>query len=117
IAQYRKTLEMDPSFVFSSISIAWVYEHLGKYHEALTELNKLRPALGDDVVLISELGYVDAKLGEAAEARNIIEQLKERSKREYIDAEYIAMIYVGLGDKDQAFAWLEKAYQERSTGC
>jgi hypothetical protein len=51
---------------------------------------------------------------ERSEAEKILQQLNERAAREYIDAILIAYIYVGLGQKDQAFAWLEKAYQERS---
>ena len=53
-------------------------------------------------------------MGQRAEAEKILKQLIERSASEYIDAILIAYIYVGLGQKDQAFAWLEKAYQERS---
>ncbi len=51
--------------------------------------------------------------GKRAEARKVIDDLAELSKRKYVSPLFIAGIYAGLGERDQAFAWLEKAYQER----
>ena len=117
LAQYRRTLEMDPGFTHSSGSIASVYEELGKFDDALAQLNKLKSVLKDDPGFLSDLGYVQAKLGNSAEARNIAEQLERRRTHEFIDAGYIAMVYAGLGDADRTFAWLEKHFQERGAGC
>lgn len=64
--------------------------------------------------IIGTLGYAYAKSGRKAEARKLLAELKELSKGRYVASYWIAMIYVGLDEKDQAFAWLEKAYQERS---
>jgi TolB-like protein/Tfp pilus assembly protein PilF len=114
IAQHRKTLEMDPNFVYASLSLAQDYDQSGKLQEALAELNKARPLSGDWAWITAELGYVDARLGKQTEAQKIIDQLNERATREYIDPGLITYVYIGLGDKDQAFAWMEKAYQERS---
>jgi hypothetical protein len=52
--------------------------------------------------------------GKKAEAQKVLEELKELSKQQYVSAYNIACIYAGLNDKDQAFEWLERAYQERS---
>jgi hypothetical protein len=52
--------------------------------------------------------------GKKAEAQKIIDELKNLSKRSYVPPYNIAVIYAGLGDKNQAFAWLERAYNERS---
>jgi hypothetical protein len=60
------------------------------------------------------LGYVDALLGKRSEAEKIIQELKERTAREYIDPVLIAYIYIALGDKGEAFVWMDKARQERS---
>jgi tetratricopeptide (TPR) repeat protein len=60
------------------------------------------------------LGYAYAKSGRKDEARKLLADLKELSKRRYVASYWIAMIYAGLDEKDEAFAWLEKAYQERS---
>jgi tetratricopeptide (TPR) repeat protein len=52
--------------------------------------------------------------GRKDEARKLLAELKEQSKRRYVPPYWLAMIYAGLDEKDEAFAWLEKAYQERS---
>ncbi|MDQ3256168.1 MAG: protein kinase [Acidobacteriota bacterium] len=114
IAQDRKTLELDPNFVYTSWVIAQSYEQTGRYQESVAELKRARTIDANWPYIIAELGYAYAASGERSEAEKILQQLKERAAREYIDAILIAYIYVGLGQKDQAFAWLEKAYQERS---
>lgn len=62
------------------------------------------------------LGYAYAVAGERAEARKLLEELKSRSKQSYVPWFYIAGIYAGLGEKDQAIANLEKAYDQREQG-
>jgi serine/threonine protein kinase/Tfp pilus assembly protein PilF len=114
IAQGRKTLELDPNFVYTSWVIAQSYEQTEKYQESVAELKRARTIDAKWPYIIAELGYAYAVSGERSEAEKILQQLNERAAREYIDAILIAYIYVGLGQKDQAFAWLEKAYQERS---
>jgi len=113
-AQHRKTLEMDPNFVFASYCLADDYIQMGNLPEALAELNRTRPISQDWSWIVAGIGYVDAMLGKRAEALQIINELTIRSNREYIDPVFIAYIYIYLGDKDQAFAWMEKGVQERS---
>jgi len=114
ISQGRKTLELDPNFIYTSWVIAQSYEQTGRFQESVAELKRARTIDANWPYIIAELGYAYAASGERSQAEIILEQLKERAAREYIDAILIANIYVGLGQKDQAFAWLEKAYQERS---
>ena len=66
-----------------------------------------------DPALLALLGHLYAVSGQQAAARNIISQLQQMSKGRYVPSLYIAMVYTGLGDKDEAFAWLDKAYAER----
>lgn len=60
---------------------------------------------------MAQLGHAYALSGRSEEARKVVEDLKERLNREYL----IAWVYAGLGEKDQAFKWLEKAYEERDS--
>jgi TolB-like protein/Tfp pilus assembly protein PilF/class 3 adenylate cyclase len=113
-AQHRKTLEMDSSFTYASFCLALDYIQMRKYKEALAELNRARPISQDWSWIVAGIGYIDGLLGKRAEAQKIIDELTARSTREYIDPVLIAFIYIPLGDKDQAFAWMEKGYQERS---
>jgi tetratricopeptide (TPR) repeat protein len=114
IAQSLKTLELDSNFVYASWIIAMSYEQKGMYQEAITELRKARHLSADWSYIVAELGYAYAKSGERAEAEKIIRELDERAAREYIDPVLIASVYVALGEKDHAFARLEKAYEERA---
>ena len=80
------------------------------YREALAEL---RQAKGVNVGPRAELAYTYAISGQRRQATRILTELLELSKRQYVPPFRIAIIYAGLGDKNQAFAWLEKAFQER----
>jgi Flp pilus assembly protein TadD len=64
-------------------------------------------------VYVTILGNAYAISGKRDEAERVLAQLKELSKRQYVQPSYIAMVHAGLGDKDQAFEWLEKAYSNR----
>jgi len=114
IPLYRKNLEMDPNFVYSSYEISQTFIAKGMYREAIAELNRIRPISGDWSFILAELGCAQAGLGKRAEVESIIEELKKRMASEYIDPVVIAYIYLALDNRDQAFVWLEKAYQERA---
>jgi tetratricopeptide (TPR) repeat protein len=112
IEQYRKALELNPKYSWAHISIAEAYAQKGMYDAAITEVNR---ALSLDVNTraIAILGYAYALAGRRDEARKVLGQLEELSKRKYVPSFFITIIYIGLGEKDRAFDWLEKAYQER----
>jgi serine/threonine protein kinase/tetratricopeptide (TPR) repeat protein len=114
IAELRKTLELDPAFVYASVVLAQAYEEKGMYQEALAELNKAKAVDPNWTWIKAEIGCVQVLLGKQSEAYAIIKELRDRSALEYLDPTLIAWIYIALGDKDQAFAWLEKGYQERA---
>ena len=85
------------------------------YAEAISEFQKSIPATGGDWSLsIGGLGYAYGLTGRQAEARKLIDKLKQLSTREYVPGNSIALIYIGLGDKNEAFEWLEKAYEQHA---
>ena len=112
IAAFQKTLELDPNSGFAYWALGRAYTEKGMYEEAVTALQKSIPLSGDSPDETASLGCVYARSGRKAEARKIVEDLKELSKRRYIAASVIAQLYVALGEKDQAFAWLDKAYDD-----
>jgi tetratricopeptide (TPR) repeat protein len=114
IAQLRKTLELDQNFVLASVWLAQAYEQKGMYQEALAELQRAKTIAGNGSWITAEIGCVDAFLGKRAEALKTIKELTERRSGEYIDPGTVVYVYLALGDKDQSFTWLEKAYQERA---
>jgi tetratricopeptide (TPR) repeat protein len=70
-------------------------------------------ALNDDPFSQALLGHVYGTLGRRAEAMKILAQLKETRQHRYIDARGLAIVSLGLGDRDQALSWLEQGFQER----
>jgi serine/threonine protein kinase/tetratricopeptide (TPR) repeat protein len=113
LEQYRKALEMDPNSGLAHWGIGNVYVQKAMYEEAISEYKKAIPLSGDSPDELASLGYAYALSGKRREAQAVIEELKKRSKRRYISPTIIAFIYAGLGEKDEAFAWLEKAYAGR----
>ncbi len=90
------------------------YEGTGKRLEAVSEYQKAVELSGGDVDATAALAHAYAGVGQTAEAKKILRDLERKSKDSYVSPYFIAAIYAGLGDKNTAFVFLEKAYQERS---
>jgi TolB-like protein/tetratricopeptide (TPR) repeat protein len=114
IEQTRKALELDSDFWWSYQILGLAYERKKQYPEAIAALEKAR-LVDVNPSSLGYLGYVYAAAGKNDEARKVLEELKELSKTRYVSPYNSACIYAGLNDKDQAFEWLERAYQERSS--
>jgi len=107
---FRKTLEMDPVFLASRINLGRVYEQLGMFGEAEAEFLKARSATGESIDALAALGHTYAMSGNQTAAREILAQLIELSKKRYVSPYDIALIHAALGEIDDAFGWLENAY-------
>ena len=118
IEQLRKTLEMDPTFIHARGYLGMAYLKRGMYEDAIKEIEKGR-GLSDNFsppIVVVLRGYIYAVSGKRAEAQKILKDLIELRKRRHVSAPHIALIYAGLGESDQAFAWLETAYKEKELG-
>ena len=105
IEQFRKTFEMDPSFPGHG-SLADVYQLKGMYEEALAELKKPNTPK-------AQLAFGYGVAGKKDEARKILEEMKQdQSQGRYIAPFAFALVYFGLGDKDKAFDWFNKTFEE-----
>jgi serine/threonine-protein kinase len=113
IEQLRKTLEMDPGFYYAHWVLGLAFEAKGALDAAIEEYQKAR-ALNEDPQVLALLGHAYASSGNKTEAVKILEQLKELSKQRYVSAYSLAIVYLGLGDKEEALRWLEKSYQDRA---
>ena len=116
IEYYQKTLELDPDFPPAHGQLPAAYEQKRMYDQAITGFQKGTNLKGSRewYFSLSGLAHVYAVTGNKGEAQKLLSEMKDLSVRQYVPADRIALIYAGLGDKDQAFAWLEKAYDERS---
>ena len=92
------------------------YEQLGRQQEAIREFEETTKRAGRLPVYLAALGHAYAKAGRRDEAQAIVKELRSRTGSAYISPVDIATIYVGLGDKDAAFEWLEKGYEGRAYG-
>ena len=111
----KKIIEIDPSFPRAHFRLGSAYENGGMYGEAIAELQKAVQLSAGDPYYEGALGHAYAVSGNARAARRMLVVLKSRSRQQYIPAYAIALIYAGLGEKDKAFSWLGKAYEDRST--
>jgi len=116
IEQFQKTLELDPNFPPAQQFLPAAYEEKGMYDKAVPEFKKAISLLGGREWSLTRggLGHLYAVMGKKSEALALIDELKLLAARGYVPSTSIALVYAGLGEKDQAFAWLEKGYEEHA---
>jgi TolB-like protein/DNA-binding winged helix-turn-helix (wHTH) protein len=110
--QLRETLRMDPDFSDAHVWLGAAFATTGLYEEAIAESKKIR----DNTWALGWLGYVYGTSGQPDEARKVLTELKRLEIERPLDPHVLLSVYLGLGDKDQAFACLEKEYETRSVG-
>ncbi len=110
--QLREILKSDSSDVLARWGLALVDEQEGKMDEAIAVLE---PIAGSSLLRQSSLGHVYAIAGKTARARNILTALTAEADRRYVPSYWFALLYAGLGDRNRALRYLERAYEERST--
>jgi serine/threonine protein kinase len=114
LAQTRKVLEMDANFGFAHWHAGKVYLQKGQFNEAVVALRQALNLVGGTPPFIAFLGHAYAKAGKLREARQLLTQLLRLTQKQYVSSYFLALIYLGLGELDQTFAWLEQAHEERS---
>jgi TolB-like protein/Flp pilus assembly protein TadD len=112
--QDRKALELDPHFTFAHWNLGMVCAQQHKLDEAIEAFRQAAAYSGGGLTFKAHLAYALALAGRRAEAEQIIAELEELARARYVSSYYFAMIYLGLNDPDQAFACLERAYEERA---
>jgi serine/threonine protein kinase/Flp pilus assembly protein TadD len=114
IEQLRKTRDMDSSFVLTREYLGLVYLEKGMYKEAIVNCEEAAAPVTASPYAISALGYVYAVSGKTAEAQNVRDRLKKLSEQKYLSPRFMASIYAGLGEKENALESLNAAYEDRS---
>jgi TolB-like protein/Tfp pilus assembly protein PilF len=114
LRQAEETLELDDHFAPAHQTLGWVYLHSGKQAEAIREFQKaleLSGAADTDIQL--DLGFAYAMSGRRDEARRTLAKLEQMHQQGLVPSASVAILYGALGESSEAFAWLEKAYEER----
>jgi TolB-like protein/DNA-binding winged helix-turn-helix (wHTH) protein/tetratricopeptide (TPR) repeat protein len=110
---YRKTLDMDSGFTVGRRFLAMAYLQQEKFSDAVAELQTVTQVENSPDIL-AELGYAYALSGGREKTRQVLHDLQRLSEQRYAPAHDFALVYAGLGDRDRAFEWLEKAYREHA---
>lgn len=95
------------------LGLGWAYHEKKMYDEAIAEYQAQSRLTQPDDVAVASLGFTYGVSGRPVEARKLLDELKERSKQRFVSPYLLAYPCLGLGDRDQALAWLEKAYESR----
>jgi TolB-like protein/Tfp pilus assembly protein PilF len=110
VLECRKALAFSPESVFAKWQLGATLTAMGKYDEAIQVfLSRQVPTRNTNWML----GYAYGRAGKQKEAQRILDFLLEKQKHQFIWPAIIAVVYIGLDDKDHAFEWLEKTYRER----
>lgn len=114
IETLKKAIEIDPNFPRTHFRLGEVYEQRGEYTTAIHEFEEAVRLSGGDPYYEGSLGHAYGASGDAAKARDVLRNLQARTEQ-YVPPYAIGLVYASLGEKDEAFHWLQKAVEERST--
>jgi TolB-like protein/DNA-binding winged helix-turn-helix (wHTH) protein/Flp pilus assembly protein TadD len=112
IAQFRRAFEIEPDFVPAYLNLALAYSQKGMHAEAIAAAQRALQATNGQVGKAT-LAYAYAQAGRKGDARAILVELRELSKKEYVPPLDLAAVLTALGDKDGAFEQLEAAFRDR----
>ena len=113
IEECRRTIELDATYAVAYQVMASLSSARGMYQEALPLIETATRLNPSNAIFLAILGHIHGNLKQESDARRILEQLSAQTRQRYIPAFAFAVVHAGLDEKDQAFAWLEKAYDER----
>jgi TolB-like protein/DNA-binding winged helix-turn-helix (wHTH) protein/Flp pilus assembly protein TadD len=112
IEQYKRTIERSPSLVFAHMQLGWCYEQKAMMREAIEALEKAKALSVDTPPVMGSLARAYGLFGRRADALKLLDELESLSTRSHVPPFWFAEAYVGLGDKDRAFQYLERGVQE-----
>lgn len=115
IEQCQRVIELDPGFPLVRVELGWAYFKQRRLDEATAEFQKAAEMSGRAGYFLSILGYAYAVAGKREEALRILQELEAKHARREAIGLNLAAVYVGLADQEQAFAWLERDFQQRSS--
>jgi serine/threonine protein kinase/tetratricopeptide (TPR) repeat protein len=111
---FQKTVASDALFVPAHVYLGRAYEQAGVNRDAIAEFRKALDLSEGDTNELAALGHAYAVSHQESEARKILQQLTDRAQQTYVQPTWVAVIHIGLGENDQAFDWLQRAYEDRS---
>ncbi len=114
IEELKNTLEMEPNFALGRFVLGMAYVQLGEQEEAIAQFHQAVALSGGSPPTIAALGHTYALVGRREKALKILNELGQLSKQRYVSPLHLAVVNAALGDRDQAFRFLEKAVEKRA---
>jgi tetratricopeptide (TPR) repeat protein len=115
VVAYQKVIDLDPQFARAHTRLGMTYATERRFADAIREFQLAQQLSGPDPYLDGLLGYAYALSGKTAKARKLLQELTAKhSRREFVPAFTMALISIGLGERDQALDWLSESYSDRS---
>ncbi|MBA2627471.1 MAG: protein kinase, partial [Gemmatimonadales bacterium] len=111
-AQHARTAALDETFIYLDSFLGAAYREQGRYAEALTEYARAQSFMGGQPLHGYAITY--ARMGRTKEARELLAELEAYARKHYVNPLFLAAIHASLGEKDQAFALLERAVTDRT---
>jgi TolB-like protein len=116
VDECEKAKQLDPEYFMLHFIAGRAYMRLNQHAKAIAHLKQARTETGEMPLMDAALGLAYAVSGKKAETMKLAEAFKAAAKKRYIPPTYFGMLFAGLGDKDKAMMWLEKAYDDRADG-
>jgi tetratricopeptide (TPR) repeat protein len=113
IKQGVSAIELDTTFYPTHFYLGLACQHAGQFEKAVAELEHARTLSKDSTLISASLAGAIAAWGKIEQARHILGELEQRSSQKYVPQTFVAAVHAGLGDRDEALARLERAYDER----
>src|SRR5439155_4151163 len=115
IESLKKTVEMEPGLPTAHRYLGLGYEQNGRLPDAIAEFEKTVHLIGGSTSMLALLGHAHAAANQKIQAQNILKQLSALAKEKYVSPYLVGAIYAALGQKDDAFSYLKRAYEERDS--
>ncbi|HEV2861009.1 MAG TPA: protein kinase [Pyrinomonadaceae bacterium] len=113
VALLEKNRDLFPNSFPAHYYLGWAYTQTGRYEEAAASYEKAMALSNRHSMALTMLGYTRAAQGRRDEARAVLAELQELTKRQFVSSYRFAVLYTALGDKDAAFEWANRAYEEQ----
>jgi len=115
VEQFKRTLALEPNFGIAHAHLGGIYLTMSKFDEAIAELQRAIEIQGNQARPKSLLAYAYGMKGDRARTLKVLSELQEDAKNSFVPGELFGTIYFALGNKEKAFSFMERAYEERSS--
>jgi DNA-binding winged helix-turn-helix (wHTH) protein/Flp pilus assembly protein TadD len=114
VKQLQMVIEMNPGFALAHFWLGRAYQEKAMYEEAITEFRRAETVLQGWPVVTAAIGYVEGVSARKHEALETLGKLESLAKERYVTPYGVALLHTGLGEKDRALVWLDRALADRS---